>query len=177
MDRLERVSLILHVIERLNKKSYRSGETSVQKLLYFIQEMLDIDFNYQYELYNYGPFSFNLNEDIDFMENAHVIYKEPDPSGFGFMLIPNKEIEFVQNVLKSKSRYEGKIDQLLDEFSIMPAKNLALLATFIFVLENEKPKTEEEAIEIVKKIKPMHNIFEYPNMLKKAKEMLNDNYF
>ena len=69
----------------------RSGETHIQKLVYLMLMKNKIPFGYEYILYDYGPWSYDLAKDIKFLEDAHLVRKLPDPSGFGFKYIPNEK--------------------------------------------------------------------------------------
>jgi uncharacterized protein YwgA len=177
MDRENRIKLLLHLINKLNKgkQKFRSGETSIQKLIYFTMKMKDVPFEYKYTLYNYGPYSFELGEDLRDMENSHIILKEPDPSDFGFRFLPNLEMKYVQDVIKEYTEYDGKMERVIDEFKMKPAKYLALISTFMYVDDTQKPKDDQEQIELVSKIKPMFSKWELEGALNEYKEMLSEN--
>lgn len=177
MDKENRIKLLLHLINKLNKgkQKFRSGETTIQKLIYFIMRTKDVPFEYKYTLYDYGPYSFDLNDDIRFMEDSRMILKEPDLSGFGSRLLPNLEMKYVNESIEEYTKYDGYMDQVVDEFKIRPAKSLALIATFMYVSETQKPKNDEEFMELVSKIKPMFSKWELEGSLNEYKEMLSEN--
>lgn len=163
----DKIKLLLHIIDRLNKKKNRSGETHIQKLLFFLKNAKLLDFDIDYILYNYGPYSMELSDELRYMEEANLISKIEDSSGYGFNYIPNNEMEYVSDLIK-KTRFEyQKIDELIDKFLKIPAKHLALLATFIYLKNKHEISDDNELIDRVMKIKPMFNVFEVNNTLER----------
>jgi len=172
MEEKTRTKLLLHIIDKLSSKGNRSGETNIQKLIYFtITGNLEKP-QYEYTLHNFGPYSFSLKDDLTFMENSRMVFKEPDPSGFGFRYIPNKNMDFV-NKLLTESRFEyQKLDELIDKFRTIPAKHLGLLATFIYAYRKYKIKDDKELIETVMEIKPMFSKWELEGTLERYNNMI-----
>ncbi len=171
-----RIKLLIYILDKLNKRMDRSGETAIQKLIYLMIMKNNVTFDYEYIIYDYGPWSFELMKDIEFLENAHLINKHSDPSGYGSKIVPNKEMNFVSEYLdktvRKRTRWDQKIVDIIDSYSRMPAKQLALLTTFIYIYNKHPGKNEKEIIDLVKMIKPLHNKFEYENRYKECKEIL-----
>lgn len=177
MNKEERFKVLLYIINKLHKKMNRSGETHIQKLVYLMIMKNKIQFNYDYILYDYGPWSFDLMDDLKFLENAHLVKKFPDPSGFGFKYIPNEDMNFVKDINKTvrdEIPWSHKIDEVINDYKGTHAKRLALLATFIYVCHKHPKKNKAEVIELVKKIKPLHNDFEYDNTYDECKQLMGE---
>lgn len=176
MEQAERFKQLLHLMNQLCKKSDRCGETTIQKMIYFIMKAKLLPFDYEYTLYNYGPYSFSLRDDLTVMEESRIVFKEPDPSGYGFNYIPNEEMEFVKKALEDK-RFQSKVDLLINQFREIPAKRLGLLATFMYVYDKHDGKISDDAlIESVMQIKPMFNVFEIKNTLERYNNLFTGNY-
>jgi len=174
MERNQRIKLLLHIIDKLHSKGDRNGETNIQKLAYFIIKAKLAPLDYDYVLYNYGPYSFQLKDDLTYIEESRMVCKEPDSSGFGFKYIPNYEMDFVDETLK-ETRFQSKIDQLIIKFRQIPAKNLGLIATYMYIYDKNQDIDDENLINAVHNIKPMFNKFELENMLKEHNDLIKGN--
>lgn len=155
----------------------RSGETHIQKLVYLMLMKNKIPFGYEYILYDYGPWSFDLAKDIKFLEAAHLVRKLPDPSGFGFKYIPNEDVSLVREIYKSvrdETPWADKVNNIIEKYKDTHAKRLALLATFIYVYHKHPRENKAEVIELVKKIKPLHNDYEYDGTYDECKQLMDE---
>jgi uncharacterized protein YwgA len=173
--RQERIGLLLHLIDYLNKNQTdnRSGETHVQKLIYFLIRSKLTPFSYDYIIYNYGPFSFELTDDIHFLEESKMIIRKPGDDGFGFRLIPDSTNEKVNAILSKKKDAYKEIDALLNKFNSYSAKDLGLLTTFVFLKDELEMNNEVCLIETVKKLKPMFTRKELEFFYQRNKEKMN----
>ncbi len=66
-----------------NAQTRRLGKTQLQKLVYFLQKS-GVPLGYEYEIYHYGPYSFELSDDMDSLDSLGVLNVESDPNGYGF---------------------------------------------------------------------------------------------
>jgi len=172
MEKGDRFKFLLHIINKLSSKGDRSGETNIQKLIYFIIRGGLAELPYKYRLHNYGPYSFDLKDELKYMENARMVLKIPDPSGYGFKYIPNKEMPFVKESLKELRLEFPKIDEAIDKFKKYHAKRLGLLATFMYVYQKHKIEDDDKLIRIVGEIKPMFNKWELENTYNDYKSII-----
>src|SRR5258708_20829207 len=83
----------------------RLGKTQVQKLVYFVQDC-GVPLEYKYEIYHYGPYSFDLSRDLSSLDSLGVLDVESDPSGFGFNISVGKFAE----KFKLEPKYQKKVD-------------------------------------------------------------------
>lgn len=172
----ENIKLLLHITDQLYQKNKKSGETVIQKLIYFIMKAKLYPFSYDFTLYNYGPYSFSLKDDLIKIEDSRMVFKVPDPSGYGFNYIPNKEMKFVSNSLE-EMRFQPKIDELIKKFKKIPAKHLGLLATFVYTYDKyERKINDEELMKKVMEIKPMFSIFEIQGILERHNNLIKGKY-
>ena len=155
MNKNERVEIILYIIKKLDSKGAGNGETTIQKLMYFIKQKNILDIDYKYVLHNYGPFSFELNDDLNYLEESNMIEKISDPDGFGFNYIPKKGNNAAENWLNHLNFDRQEIDCLLSKFESLSAKKLGLLATFNYLYDKYKPENDEDLIQLVWKVKPI----------------------
>lgn len=64
------------------------GKTKLQKLLYFAQEVVGVPLGYAFRLHHFGPYSFDLDDDLVRMKLAGNVSIEPDGQGYGYHVRP-----------------------------------------------------------------------------------------
>ena len=67
----ERQVLLIKLVEKLHLHESWCGETHIQKATYILQELADVNTDFSFILYKYGPYSFDLN-----VELGHMLRKE-----------------------------------------------------------------------------------------------------
>ncbi len=132
----------------------RLGKTQVQKLVYFVQDA-GVPLEYKYEIYHYGPYSFELSRDLGSLEGLGVLNIESDPSGFGFDISAGK----FADKFKLDSKYQKKVDKVINQFGLNSAAELEVKATIHFVYSVVKTKVspgklQSEVIQKVGALKP-----------------------
>lgn len=69
-------ALVAYTIKKWTEASQIPlGRTIIQKICYFLKSV-GVPFNFTYELYNYGPFSFELYDKMDELIADEVIIDE-----------------------------------------------------------------------------------------------------
>ena len=64
MNRLHKAVLITELLDRMRAKGSWAGAVHLQKGLYFLQEMRGVSLGYEFVVYRYGPFSFELKDEL-----------------------------------------------------------------------------------------------------------------
>jgi len=83
-------SLVLAVIRSLKLHGSWTGKTHVQKSLFLIKTATQIDVPFTFVLFKHGPYSFELETELEQMKSYLAITSEPDPNGYGVVLSPKK---------------------------------------------------------------------------------------
>ena len=78
-----RYALIAELTQRLEGKSSQFGKTSLQKMIYLLQELSGVTTNYQFSLYTHGPFTGQLLGDLDLVEALGAVRVQYVISAFG----------------------------------------------------------------------------------------------
>ncbi|GAG29381.1 unnamed protein product, partial [marine sediment metagenome] len=82
-------------------------------------------------------------------------FNEVNEDKYTYDLIPNVRMFFVDETLRSPSKYDSEINDALKEFKKRTLKQLSLFVTFHYFNENCKSTNDEELLEHVRKIKPL----------------------
>ena len=67
----------LAFITEIAKRDENVGKTGMMKLLYLMQEICDVPFGYDFEIYTYGPYCQTVMSDIEYAEFADYIKVSP----------------------------------------------------------------------------------------------------
>jgi uncharacterized protein len=125
----------------------RLGKTQIQKLVYFAQDC-GIPLKYKYELYHYGPYSFELSHDLGSLDSLDVLAVRSSSSGYGFDISVGK----FADKFKLETKYKKKIEKVIGEFGLNTPAQLEVKATIHFVRSVVENKSE--VIERVGALKP-----------------------
>lgn len=60
-----RYALIADLIRRFDQQRNALGKTALQKMVFLLQRVFGLDFDYAYTLYTFGPFCADLARDLD----------------------------------------------------------------------------------------------------------------
>ncbi|MCG6535766.1 MAG: SocA family protein [Syntrophales bacterium LBB04] len=158
-----RYALIAELAQRLQAQSPQFGKTSLQKMIYLLQELKGVPIGYQFCLYTHGPFAAQLLGDLDLVEALGAVKVQYIISGFGgYQISPGNECESIR-CKASEFLKENKeaIDEVVNEFGKYSAKELELRSTIVYldrdVKRSNKNLNQDSFIGLVRKIKPRFN--------------------
>ena len=63
----EKYGTISYLAKAMECYNVQFGKTSLQKIIYILQEIYDVKIGYSYTLYNYGPYSADLANDLEYI--------------------------------------------------------------------------------------------------------------
>lgn len=136
MDESLRRSIMLDLICRLQDQGSRVTMTSLQKLPYFLQEVMGVPLGVRFVMHYYGPYSFDLARSIDGMAAARTISISPHPTGYGYEVSAGQRAE-VEAILAAteteRNEYDDHLTQLISHFGRLSVDELELLSTSHFV--------------------------------------------
>src|SRR5580698_6874040 len=104
---------IAAIVALVQSAPARLGKTQLQKLVYFAQDC-GVPLGYKYELYHYGPYSFDLSHDLGSLDSLGVLDVQSNSSGFGFDISVGKFAE----KFKLEPKYQRKIEKVINEFGL-----------------------------------------------------------
>ncbi len=155
-----RYALIAELAQRLEGKSTQFGKTSLQKMVYLLQELNDVSTNYQFSLYTHGPFTAQLLGDLDLVEALGAVKVQYVLSGYrGYQISPGSEWKAIRDkAAQFLDEKKDAIDRVVDEFGEFSAKELELRSTIVYldrdVKRSKKDLDRSDFIGLAKKIKP-----------------------
>ncbi|MDI3498116.1 hypothetical protein [Archaeoglobus sp.] len=146
MTDIKKDDLILYVVKKLNEVGSWAGNTHIQKIIYLAQSASNSDL-YDFALYHYGPYSFELREDVDFLTISNYLERDVDEFGYHYRLSRPLEPSI-------PTEMQEKIDKIVKVFGKAPTTLLELITTVDFVARKHPTKNEDEIVDTVRQIKP-----------------------
>ncbi|NJL27777.1 MAG: hypothetical protein HC897_07705 [Thermoanaerobaculia bacterium] len=156
MEEPEREAFILYLIDGLRRRDSWCGETHVQKTVFFLQELDGIDLGFNYILYKYGPFSFDLRDQLSYLRADRLIELDiQEPYGPRFRLTDSGRrvvSRYSSSLEPSRAALEGAADRLASD-------NVATLERYATALylwrhwQQETP-TSSEVVKRLVEVKP-----------------------
>ena len=89
MKQTEQTAIVLELMDALHARRSWCGETHVQKCVYLLQEALRVPSQFEFVLYKYGPYSFDLHDLLGEMRADLLIDRETRPGPYGPRLKPS----------------------------------------------------------------------------------------
>ena len=156
----ERYGLVSAVVRELSPKSPQLGKTVLQKIVYLLQALAGVQSEYRFRFYTYGPFSVELLQDLDLVEGLEgiKIHRVVSLTG-GFDIEPGENADGL--ILKASSLLEeqganGAISRIVEDFGHLPARDLELRATVVYVVRDLQRR--EESVEKSRVMKLVENL-------------------
>ena len=132
LGELREAAIIAAIIDRVSAANRFCGETFLQKSAFFLKELFGIPLSAKFRLYHYGPFSFDLRDQLRSMEADDVVRIRPHE--FGATYVAGDRYAMLQRQFpKSLANYEAQIDFVVRELSSKGVKDLEALATALYV--------------------------------------------
>ncbi len=133
MSGLERDALLLDLIDQLRERGSWAGETHVQKATYFLQELTRVPLGFDFIMYKYGPYSFDLHDELTAMQANRLLGLKPQLP-YGPTLWPGE----MSPVLKKRfretiDRYQSEVRFIAEKLGQKRVAELERLSTALFV--------------------------------------------
>ena len=141
MGRLKRAALLTRLMERLREQDSWCGETHVQKAAFLVQELMDIPLELEFVLYRYGPYSFELRDDLTGLRADGLVRLEPRGAS-GPRLVVTEQGAYIQGLYpRTLQRYEGSLTFVAAALGSRGVGALERLATAFYAWR--RPETGE----------------------------------
>lgn len=156
MDRLQRAALLMRLIGRLRERGSWCGETHVQKAVNLLQEVMQTPTGFEFILYKFGPFSFDLRDELTALRADELLRLEPQGQPFGPRIALTDRSEYVQELFTNTiAAYDYQITFIADQLGNKNVAELERLATAIFVTRraDEDSSVDDRSNEL-RRLKP-----------------------
>jgi len=120
----EKYGVISYLAKAMNNKDAQFGKTSLQKIVYILQEIYGVDIGYQFILYNYGPYSADLATDLEYVAALNGVDVSWVNTG-GYRIKPDLEADvFIEKSKIFLDENKEKIEEAINTFGNLSANRI-----------------------------------------------------
>ena len=176
MERLQRASVIIDLADELKINGSWCGETHLQKVTFFLQDLLKVPLGFDFILYKHGPFSFDLCDELTALRADRLMEYVIKMFSYGPCLVPTKTGKIIQIVFeKTIEENKPKINFIAGKLGNKGVAELEKLGTALFVTLKEKEYIDSsKRAERINAIKPHISIEESANAIREVDQIIQD---
>ena len=146
-------ALILAMIEELKANSSWTGKTHVQKAMFLVREATSVDNPFEFVLYKHGPYSFEIENELEQMKSYGAISSTPQ-AGYGVVLQPGENAGFIK---KNAALSDAEREAIRSIAKFVGSKNVVDLekeATAVWIRNREGVVDTRKVAERMHGLKP-----------------------
>ena len=150
MDDTKLLMRRLAVIRRVAKVARHPGKTTIQKIIYFLQNEKGLPLGYRFKMHYYGPYSEKLDGNLSLANAMGLVKIVPDAGGYGYHV--NLGPQEVENY-ESSTEWDD-IDGAITTLGKLELWRLELMATAHFVKKIHPHSNRNAIFALVRRLKP-----------------------
>ncbi len=150
MERLQKAAVLTRLLDRLRDQGSWGGETHAQKAAYFLQTLFDVPLGFGFVLYRYGPFSFDLRDELTALRADELLGLEiRAPYGPRLVTTPQGKV-WQDRYPKTLARYDSAIEFVARTLGEEDVAGLEKVATALYVTRSlgEASSVDDRAIRL-----------------------------
>ena len=149
-----RFALIVDIAARFDAENITLGKTALQKVVFLLERVFGLDFEYDFTLYNYGPYCQDLDRDLEIVQGYRGVTVQYDASYGGYRIKPSDLSEdLLRRGRQATDDARSSLNQLISDYGRFTAKELELRSTIIY-LASAHYVGEEDLMKRLKEVKP-----------------------
>ncbi len=177
MKRLQRAAVLVSLIEAMREEDSWCGETNIQKACFFLQEVTRVPLGFDFILYKYGPYSFDLTDELTSLQADSILALRIRDPKYGPCYLPGELSELVKGRFRNTiRRYEEHTRFVATRLGTKGVQELECLATALYVtrdLGETKAQIAERASEVTD-LKPHIRMDQAQKALREIDVMLDE---
>jgi len=155
MRSLERISILLSLINKMREQGSWCGETHIQKAAYILQVLTGVPTEYEFVLYKHGPYSFELHGELGSILADGLVKLEVQPAPYG----PSWTLTEAGQTLRARfvsqiQGYAEAVSFLAEELRNKGVAELERLGTAFWVKEHNGRESREDTARAIVSLKP-----------------------
>ena len=175
MKQLNRISVVLSLVDSLKNQGSWCGETHIQKSLYFLQELTDVPLGFEFILYKHGPFSFDLRDELSSMQADRMLKLQLQPYPYGPSLATTKASETLRTRFPiTLKKYEHQVEFISQQLGGLGVAELERIATALYVTKEKMDVDPQKRAEKICKLKPHVDIEKAKEAVDRLDKMTDD---
>jgi hypothetical protein len=159
MKPLARAAVVTKLRDELVDRGSWAGETHLQKSLFFLQEGAGVPLDFDFILYKFGPFSFDLRDELSSYRAERLMGLRVDSPRYGPQLTTTKKgKELQERFPKTLGRFDPQIQAVADFVGPKGVGQLEKLGTALLFQRGDPTWTDDEVAEQIVAVKPHVNL-------------------
>jgi hypothetical protein len=147
-------ALVLAVIRGLHVHGSWTGKTHVQKALFLMKAAARIEVPFAYVLYKHGPYSFELESELEQMQSYAAVKIEPNAEGFGVVLTTGPGAGFATRLAQLSKTEQTQVELTCQFVGNRNMADLERLATAAWIRMNEGRTESHRVAARLNQLKP-----------------------
>jgi uncharacterized protein YwgA len=156
MNRLQRAAVLTQLAQELAGQGSWCGETHLQKATYFLQHLLQVPLNFKFTLYKFGPYSFDLDEELTALRADELLELKVRHPSYGPSLLPTETSSSLRERHPATlGKYAPFVAFVATKLSGKGVTELERVATALYVtLESGEKKLVSARANRIRELKP-----------------------
>ncbi len=156
MKKLQRAAVLISLVQEMKENGSWCGETSIQKATYFLQELAKVPFELEFILYKYGPYSFDLTDELTALRADSILSLHVPNPQYGPSFAPGELSELIlSHFPKTVARFDKQVKFVASKLGNKGVAELERLATALFVQKKyEEITCQENRAAKLRELKP-----------------------
>lgn len=172
LDANRMAAVLGELIERLRERGSWAGETHIQKTAYLLSALLGVDLGFEFVLYKYGPYSFELHGELgSLLTDGLIEIQFPDPRYGGQLRLTSHGEEYRRRFPRTIEEYGSRIRLLTDHVGTKNVAQLERLATAVFLSRQYLGEDREHRARRLSEVKPHIPLAESRSAVQEAEEL------
>ena len=147
-------AIILATIDALHKHGSWTGKTHLQKALSLLETVSPVAMPFEFTLYKHGPYSFDVETELEQMKSYAAITALPVPDYYGVVLRRAQNADYVNQVASLDDTTKEAIERICAFIGKSDVKELEKLATAAWIRAKEGIQEPELVAERLHELKP-----------------------
>ena len=153
MNDLQRSAIVATLVKDCRARNGFCGETMVQKSVFVMQELLKVPLGFDFQLYIYGPYSFELQHHLGSMMADDMIAVQPTEYGATFE--PGDQIGYLEtHTAKTIAANRNAVEFVVKHLAGRGVKHLERVATALFFTVTTNDASVEGRATKIREVKP-----------------------
>jgi hypothetical protein len=150
----KRHALILSVIKKLRARGSWTGKTHLQKALALLADTTDITVPFTFVLYKHGPYSFDVEAELEQMRSYAAVDIQPNSDGYGVTIHPGEMASFVREQAAIEFAEDLALEWVCDLVGTRTVSDLERIATAAWIRRREGIADTRKVAERLHQLKP-----------------------
>lgn len=143
MNDLQRSAIVATLVKECRARNSFCGETMVQKSIFFLQELLNVPLEFDFQLYIYGPFSFELQRHLySMMADDMITVRSLE---YGSTFEPGEQVAYLErHTANTIAEHRKAVEFAVTHLADRGVKQLERLATALYFTAT----TDDASVEV-----------------------------